>query len=507
MIKLGCKVAFILILSLLIVSCATIQIPSGGAQDRKAPVLLKSYPRHKSTGFIEKSLILQFDEFFNLANPNSNILISPNLTGEMNYSIEGKRLVIRPENPWKPNTTYSVILKSGTVLDFNEGNPIQLQKLIFSTGPNIDSGKMELVLSDRKGQIGNNILAVLTNTRSEFFENKFQYIAFNENNNVVFDNLNNRQYYAFVFADSNQNQKWDKSEKIGFINQPVSIKSKQAFVELFQNEGPKPFFKVLSCSSNELKVSVNQDVFDLNVLDTNIYTYLVEPRTYQFISRKAISSDIVFSYNGGLIDTIRVPKARKTNDIAEIEPASRFTRVLSPDSAVLFFNDFISNINENNIVIKKENEIINQKVFGVGNSLVLKKLDYSSSYTVLIDSQAIRSATSTNKKPITISFTTPKQEEFFREITVSLDTSILKKPSILYRSFENKLERLPARATQAIKNVIGTKLSFHIVIDENANGTFDTGDVEKQKQSEKYYIETIALDPKKTNYTLKISNP
>jgi hypothetical protein len=507
MIKLGCKTAFILFLSILIVSCATIQMPSGGAQDRKAPALLKTQPRHKSTGFADKNIILQFDEFFNLANPKSNILISPKPTGELNYSIEGKKLVIRPDNTWKPNTTYSIILKGGTILDFNEGNPIQQQKLIFSTGPNLDSGIMELTLTDRKGQIGNNLLAVLTNTKADFFENKFQYMVFNENNNAVFDNLNNRQYYAFVFADSNENQKWDKNEKIGFISQPVSIKSKQAFVELFQNEGLKPFFNVLSSSYNELKVSVNQDVFDLKVLDTNIFIYSAEPRTYRVISRKAINSDIVFSYNGGHIDTIRMPRDRKSQDIVEIETASRITRIVSPDSAVFFFNDFITNIKDNSIVIQKENETVNQKVFFVDNSLVLKNLDYSSSYNIQIDSQAIRSATSTNKKPITISFSTPKQETFFKQITLTLDSNLLGKPTILYRSHENRLERLSSKANQTIKNVAGSTMNVHIIIDDNRNGTFDTGNVEKQKQPEKYYIETIALDPKKVNYILKISNP
>ena len=50
-------------------------------------------------------------------------------------------------------------------------------------------------------------------------------------------------------------------------------------------------------------------------------------------------------------------------------------------------------------------------------------------------------------------------------------------------------------------------MNVHIIIDDNRNATFDTGNVEKQKQPEKYYIETIALDPKKVNYILKISNP
>ena len=65
------------ICSLLITSCAQIGSPTGGPKDTSAPVLIKAIPSNNQTNFSGNKITLNFDEYVDLQDIQSNLLVSP----------------------------------------------------------------------------------------------------------------------------------------------------------------------------------------------------------------------------------------------------------------------------------------------------------------------------------------------------------------------------------------------------------------------------------------------
>ena len=65
------------ICSLLITGCAQIGSPTGGPKDTSAPVLIKAIPSNNQTNFSGNKITLNFDEYVDLQDVQSNLLVSP----------------------------------------------------------------------------------------------------------------------------------------------------------------------------------------------------------------------------------------------------------------------------------------------------------------------------------------------------------------------------------------------------------------------------------------------
>jgi hypothetical protein len=66
---------------------------------------------------------------------------------------------------------------------------------------------------------------------------------------------------------------------------------------------------------------------------------------------------------------------------------------------------------------------------------------------------------------------------------------------------------LAKEAKIELKNVYGDEVKFYILIDDNNDGMWTTGNVEKEIQPETIHLETIRIEANKKDYILKISNP
>ena len=99
-------------------------------------------------------------------------------------------------------------------------------------------------------------------------------------------------------------------------------------------------------------------------------------------------------------------------------------------------------------------------------------------------------------------------EKLHPKVTVTLDPLlVVNGKAKVYLIKENKWIPIPKEAKLELKNTYGDELKFFIVLDENKDGVWTSGNVEKEIQPEKLHIETITLEAKKKDYILKISNP
>jgi hypothetical protein len=131
------KLVFFFTIISLFWSCANIQAPSGGPQDKTPPEIVTYSPENNSINFEEREIRIRFNKYMNKAKVIENLSISPIVALKHDWS--GKDLRIRIDGDLDTNVTY--LLNLGTEYsDLNGNKPDAAFNLVFSAGSKIDSG-------------------------------------------------------------------------------------------------------------------------------------------------------------------------------------------------------------------------------------------------------------------------------------------------------------------------------------------------------------------------------
>lgn len=126
----------------LISSCANMGMPPpGGPKDTQPPKLLFSVPKDQSVQFNGKVIKLVFDEYIEVKNLKSGLIITPSIKGDYEFKLNKNTLTLTFEQDFEPQTTY--VLDFGqTIQDVNERNKAENLRLAFSTGNQIDTANI-----------------------------------------------------------------------------------------------------------------------------------------------------------------------------------------------------------------------------------------------------------------------------------------------------------------------------------------------------------------------------
>ena len=122
----------------LLAGCASIGNPSGGRRDETPPRLLRARPADGSLNFNGNRIVLDFDEYVNVKDPTTSVVISPPGDAMPRVSAQGRRVSVNFTDSLLPNTTYTIDFGSA-IEDNNEGNKLENFSYSFSTGDHIDS--------------------------------------------------------------------------------------------------------------------------------------------------------------------------------------------------------------------------------------------------------------------------------------------------------------------------------------------------------------------------------
>ena len=117
--------------------CAKINAPTGGPKDTTPPKVVKVEPEDGTVRFQSNQIRIWFDEYVTLNNPTDNVLVSPPLSENPNYTLQGKSLVIKFKDTLRANSTYNMLF-SDAIKDFHEGNALNYFHYGFSTGDSLD---------------------------------------------------------------------------------------------------------------------------------------------------------------------------------------------------------------------------------------------------------------------------------------------------------------------------------------------------------------------------------
>ena len=225
--KICARILTVLAVAFLLVGCANVVMPSGGPKDTKSPVVLEASPENNSTDFKGRTIHLTFDEFVTLNNPTNNVMISPPMGKKPTYRTSGKTLIIRFEEPLRPNTTYSINF-GDAIKDLHEGNIFKDYTFNFSTGESIDSLSLKgKVISASELKPMENMLVGLYSDDNDTltfdslpYKVKPYYITTtNKQGEFEFSGLADKEYLIFALSDANSNMIYDlPNEEIAFCS-------------------------------------------------------------------------------------------------------------------------------------------------------------------------------------------------------------------------------------------------------------------------------------------------
>jgi hypothetical protein len=128
----------VILIILLIYSCAKIGNPTGGPKDRVPPVVVETVPKEKETNFSGKKIEITLNEYIALDNINDNLIVSPPLKVKPKVWIKGKSVITEFEEELKDSTTYNFNFQDA-IKDLNEGNILENYEFVFSTGSVVDT--------------------------------------------------------------------------------------------------------------------------------------------------------------------------------------------------------------------------------------------------------------------------------------------------------------------------------------------------------------------------------
>lgn len=233
------KFLVLLIVSLLMYSCARVGSPNGGDKDTIPPRMLGSNidTTRVNVPTSTKQLRIDFDEYIKLKDINKNLIISPPITKIKKIlpaNFGTKFLMIQWEDTLKVNTTYNFNF-GNAITDLNEANALPYFNFAFSTGPEIEdnyiSGELVDALGEKKSDTKDvNYVVGLYQVKDSIDYRQKPYYITNVDPDGYFElnYLSPGKYKILAFEDLNQNSIFDNGkERVAFNKDVIEVKDQE----------------------------------------------------------------------------------------------------------------------------------------------------------------------------------------------------------------------------------------------------------------------------------------
>ena len=517
------KILFLFLFSLLLISCARVGSPVGGAKDTIPPKVIGSnidtlrvnVPRDI------KELRIDFDEYITLKEINKQLIISPPLkkmTKIIPSGMANKYLLIKWEDTLQANTTYNFNF-GNAIVDNNESNALKYYNFAFSTGEKIDdfyiSGELKSLIAnkEKKSEESSLVVGLYQEKDSMDYRQKPYYITKADPDGYFELNyLSPGNYRILAFEDSNANSVYDAGkENVGFLKEGIALDksisglninlfpSKKALKYQEMKEVPGGILMTYEGNPAAVKVlSINEKLKDYKVTHSpksdSIYIWFDAKKQNLGIDAR---ENLKFSYDDGVKqDTISVFYRYNTKN--EMTVSNTKGSVLAPaDDFVITSNYFIDKMQpekwslisdsisqEFTAVISPNNsyEIVIKSNFKEGKkySRTVPKETVSSFYESLLKSYRFDFESGKTEAYGTLSFTLKDAPttKFWLQL-------LSENGNIAYSKY----------GKEAIVNFNSIKPGMYqprILVDNNENGIWDSSDF-----STGTFAEDVFLNPKK----------
>lgn len=214
------KLPALLMLMIVVYSCASMGNPDGGPYDEEPPKFVQSTPKPFAINSKEKKVTIEFDEFIKLEKAAEKVVVSPPQLEQPEIKASGRKVVVGLVDSLRPNTTYTIDF-ADAIVDNNEGNPLGNYAFTFSTGTTIDTMEVSgTVLSASDLEPVKNIQVGLHSDLSDsaFMKKPFDRVSRTDSRgHFSIRGIAPGKYRIYALMDGNQNYLFDsKTEMIAF---------------------------------------------------------------------------------------------------------------------------------------------------------------------------------------------------------------------------------------------------------------------------------------------------
>ncbi len=257
-------------------SCASRASPGGGPKDTLAPVLDTAFPPNFSTGFKSNTIELVFNEYLNLKSPGQQILVSPPLENKPDIQLKGKRILIELEDSLLANTTYTISFGT-SITDYTEGNVNKNFKYVFSTGTFIDSLELSGQVYDAyTNEADKDLLVALYEINSDtisldslpYKKIPTYYSYLSETGTFQMENLKASRFMIIAFEDQRGDFKLNSGgEKIAFYDSLIVTSDSLPPLRLtsFKSEPTYKFYRARHSGYGQIDFNFSRAVPDIKI--------------------------------------------------------------------------------------------------------------------------------------------------------------------------------------------------------------------------------------------------
>lgn len=527
-----------LFICILISSCAQVVAPGGGALDKTPARVVKYVPDSASLNFKSKSIVFVFDEYIQLKDLNNQLIISPPLEYIPDIDVKNKTLTLTFDKAerLKPNTTYSINL-GNALQDIHENTPIDNFKYIFSTGSFIDSltvqGKVQNSF-DHKAE--KDILVMLYsdfNDSSVYKRTPDYFGKTKEDGAFKINNIRQGKYKLLALKDANANYKYEgDAESIGFYDTLVDVSEKKNIaIEMFQQPAKKLFLKKWYSSFGKAQFIFNKPV-DTVILKPLNHTfdskdffveYSKNRDTLNYWFRNSEKDSLILQLSDGIkiIDTVAFKVIKRDDAVNSKRTPFKFRLLSNPAGSfdlngvfALVFSNPIDPVLFNNMTGKEirlmEDTVlykghislfydlkslstitVNMKALNNENSPVITpvKLKENTAYHLFIAPGTFTDIFGLPNDTIKIDFKT-REEKQYGSVKLKIDVPEIKMGAYIIQLLdekENIVRAVSIKKSETLTYIylIPRKYKLKVIVDENGNGKWDTGNLLQHRQPER----------------------
>jgi len=219
--------------------CANIVPPSGGPRDSIPPYAVYAKPKDSSTNIAPKEILISFNEYITTNALQEQLIVSPNIKNNPLIDQRLNMLRVRLSDSLNTNTTYSFQF-GNAIRDVNENNIVQNYTYVFSTGNQIDTGKLYgKVQIAETGLVDSTLIAVLhpvENDSAIYNDKPNYYTRINGQGIFEFKFLPSKDFNIFI-VPNDYNKRYDDSTKLfAFLNSSVNPLQTKDSIQLYAFE-------------------------------------------------------------------------------------------------------------------------------------------------------------------------------------------------------------------------------------------------------------------------------
>lgn len=294
-----------LMIAEILLSCAQIVAPTGGKKDTLAPIIVKIIPANQSKNFNGKQIDILFNEYVSVDNIQQQLSITPNLEGTYETKIMPKGVRLTFNKPFKENTTYSLNFRN-TFKDMNEKNVAKNIRLVFSTGNIIDSlkvsGKVRNPLTNKPLIDVSVGMYVYSDTLNPKKIKPYYFMKTDSSGIFTIENVAAGKYRIYAVTDANNNLLYDEAkENLGIIQDTIILKSNLENLDINVTKMEKIPNKVL-----KVRTTSNYAYIDYYRGIKNVKINFADKKDSLIYQQTETRSIRIFNTNQIYTDTIKV---------------------------------------------------------------------------------------------------------------------------------------------------------------------------------------------------------